>query len=77
MFADVFILSECCFCEMWLLGKGSLIIDHWSKEHGCVEEKDRVVYAFCCESVVCRTSSVQRHSHTKHQSNFKTSDEKS
>ena len=34
--------------------------DNWTKEYGFVEQKDGAVCAFCCESVVCRTSSVQR-----------------
>lgn len=50
--------------------------DNWTIEYGFVEQKDRAVCAFCCESVVCRTSSVQRHFQTKHQSKFKTSEEK-
>ena len=39
-------------------------------------QKDRAVCALCYESVVCRTSSVQRHFETKHQSKFKTSEKK-
>lgn len=35
------------------------------------------VCALCCESVVCRTSNVQRHYETRHQSTFKTSEKKS
>ena len=49
--------------------------DNWTKEYGFVEQKDRAAFAFCCESVVCRTSSVQRHFQTKHQYKFKTSEE--
>ena len=49
--------------------------DNWTKEYGFVEQKDRAVCAFCCESVVCCTSSVQRHFQTKHQYKFKTSEE--
>ena len=49
--------------------------DNWTKEYGFVEQKDQAVCAFCCESVVCRTSSVQRHFQTKHQYKFKTSEE--
>ena len=48
----------------------------WTKEYGFVQQKDRVVCILCCEYVVCRTSSVQRHYKTKHQSIFKNSEEK-
>jgi hypothetical protein len=51
--------------------------DNWTTDYGFVEKKDRAVCAFCCESVVCRTSSVQRHFQTKHQSKFTTPEERS
>ena len=49
----------------------------WTKEYGFIQQKDRAVCALCCETDVCRTSSVQRHYQTKHQSMFKNSEEKS
>jgi len=51
--------------------------DFWTNENGFIQQKDRAVCALCCETVVCRTSSVQRHYQTKHQSMFKNSEEKS
>jgi hypothetical protein len=51
--------------------------DFWTNEYGFIQQKDRAVCALSCESVLCRTSSVQRHYQTKHQSMFKTCEEKS
>jgi len=51
--------------------------DIWTNEYGFIQQKDRAVCALCCETDVCRTSSVQRHYQTKHQSMFKNSEEKS
>ncbi|XP_074847014.1 general transcription factor II-I repeat domain-containing protein 2A-like isoform X1 [Carettochelys insculpta] len=42
----------------------------WTEEYGFVQHEDRAVCALCCESVVCRTSSVQRHFQTKHERHF-------
>ncbi|CAM1319473.1 Uncharacterised protein r2_g2779 [Pycnogonum litorale] len=50
--------------------------DYWTNEYGFIQQKDRAVCAICRESVVCRTSSVQRHFQTKHQSTFNSNDEK-
>ncbi|XP_026475737.1 general transcription factor II-I repeat domain-containing protein 2-like, partial [Ctenocephalides felis] len=50
--------------------------DCWTNEYGFIQQKDRAVCAICRESVVCRTSSVQRHFQTKHQSTFNSNDEK-
>jgi len=51
--------------------------DFWAKAYGFIQQKGRAVCALCCETAVCRTSSVQRHYQTKHQSMFKNSEEKS
>jgi len=51
--------------------------DFWTNEYGFIQQKDHAVCALCCETVVCRTSSVQRHYQTKHQSMFKNSEENS
>ena len=45
-------------------------------EYGFIQEKDRAVCVISRESVVCRSSSVQRHFQTKHQSSFNNNDEK-
>ncbi|GFS74509.1 uncharacterized protein TNCV_458511 [Trichonephila clavipes] len=50
--------------------------DSWTIEFRFVKEKDRSVCELYCKIVVCRTSSVQRHFQTKHQTTFKDSDEK-
>uniref|UniRef100_A0A8C8RPP1 Uncharacterized protein n=1 Tax=Pelusios castaneus TaxID=367368 RepID=A0A8C8RPP1_9SAUR len=42
----------------------------WTDKFGFVPNGDRAVCAFCRESVVCRTSSVQRHFQTKHEKSF-------
>ena len=79
MFADLFTFSENHF--LLILAAKKRKLDHrlfqenWTKEYGFLEQKDLAVCAFCCESVVYRTSSVQRHFQTKHQSKFKTSEE--
>jgi hypothetical protein len=54
-----------------------LFQDFLTNEYGFIQQKDRAVCALCCETVVCRTSSVQRHYQTKHQSMFKNSEKKS
>jgi len=51
--------------------------DFWTIEYGFIQQKDRPVCTLCCETVMCCTSSVQRHYQTKHQSMFKNSEEKS
>ena len=38
--------------------------ENWTNEYGFVEQHDRAVCVFCCESVVYRTSSVQGHFQT-------------
>jgi hypothetical protein len=50
--------------------------DFWTNEDGFIQKTVRAVCAVCCETVVCRTASVQRHHQTKHQSMFKNSEEK-
>ena len=50
--------------------------DSWTNEYGFIQQKDRAVCVICCENVVCRTSSVQRHFQTKHQSTINNNDEK-
>ena len=49
----------------------------FTNEYGFIQQKDRAVCALCCESVVCRTSSVLRHYETKQEYKFKISEEKS
>jgi hypothetical protein len=38
--------------------------DFWTNEYGFIQQKNRAVFASCCETVVCHTSSVQRHYQT-------------
>ena len=43
----------------------------WTKDFGFISQWERAVCAFCCENVVCRTSSVRRHFETKHDKTIK------
>lgn len=43
----------------------------WTTDYGFVQQNDRAICVLCRESVVFRTSSVQRHFQIKHESSFK------
>lgn len=43
----------------------------WTSDYGFVQQRNRAICALCRESVVFRTSSVQRHFQTRHESGFK------
>ncbi|XP_068609293.1 general transcription factor II-I repeat domain-containing protein 2A-like [Brachionichthys hirsutus] len=42
----------------------------WTKDYGFVSKGGRALCTLCCESVVCKTSNVQRHFVRKHKKNF-------
>ena len=50
--------------------------ESWTTDFGFVSQDDRAVCALCCQNIVCRTSSVERHFETKHEKSFKDDAEK-
>ena len=48
----------------------------WTTDFGFVSRDDRAVCMHCCQNIVCRTSSIQRHFKTKHEKSFKDDAEK-
>uniref|UniRef100_H2Z3U0 DUF4371 domain-containing protein n=1 Tax=Ciona savignyi TaxID=51511 RepID=H2Z3U0_CIOSA len=50
--------------------------ESWTSYFGFVSRDERAVCALCCQSVVCRTSSIKRHFETKHEKSFKDDAEK-
>ena len=50
--------------------------ESWTTDFGFVSRDDRAVCAFCCQNIVCWTSSIKRHFETKHEKSFKDDAEK-
>ena len=50
--------------------------ESWTTDFGFVRRNNRAICALCCENVVCRTSSIERHFETKHKKLIKDDFEK-
>ena len=50
--------------------------ESWTTDFGFVPRDDRAMCVFCCQNIVCPTSSTKRHFETKHEKSFKDDAEK-